>query len=303
MFLSRRLQCTPRPPKATYPLTLLTWNIDQERPSGNARIDRDTRLEHLLRCVRAQPDVDFVLFQESAVRVQQEMVSNSAFEWVGEAQARTYNGYLQVFRSSASEWNARIAWQYTGLTFEIWQRAFQPLLGENPWRIGGSALRQPPPYVVRISNIHLDGATDDHALRGSAIKYYTRVPQSDIIVGDGQYRSGDAFPANYQDAWELAGKPAALRYTQDTNLNRYFSKPFTYYSRTTRAYVRGERQETSRAVRSPEQEASEGIVETREPVKIAVRSMEMLRPWVPDVTPNVSVSDHSGVLIRLDVEV
>ena len=302
MLLTRRfLQCTAKPASTKFPLSILTWNIDQDRPHSNARAAKDIRLKHLLECIRTVPDLDFIVFQESSATVPKLLTAAKTFEWVQEAQSKTYNGYLQAFRGAQSAWNARIAWAFTGLTFEIWPKRLQHLMGEDPWRIEGSGLRVLPPCALRISNIHLDGVTDDHEMREKGIAYYTLVPQSDIIIGDGQYRIGDVYPPNYTDAYNLAGTPAGARYTQDTNENQYFVKPYVFYSRTTRAYVRHVHRETKTEI-SIEEQASEGLIAKRDPLDIRVKQTEVMKPFIPDMKPQVSVSDHYGLLVRMEVE-
>ncbi|KNH01748.1 tRNA pseudouridine synthase A [Perkinsela sp. CCAP 1560/4] len=289
----------------TFPLTLLSWNIDQERPNSGARVAKEKRLEKLVACIESIPDVDFVTFQESSKAVPKAMTHAGSMKWLGEAQARTYNGYLQVFQLKSSAWSARVAWQYTGLTFETWPTVLQPLIGEDPWKIDGSALRQIKSPIVRISNIHLDGATINHEIRSSAIRYYTTVPESDIIIGDGQYRSEDIFPPHYADAFVMTGKPAGARYTLDTHENKYFSHQGANYSRSTRAYVRQEITETS-LLQGEDTKFPEGHSTpsrgNRPAFNIRATEMKVLKPWTSEDAPRSGVSDHYGLLVRFMIE-
>eukprot|EP00760_Papus_ankaliazontas_P016952 PhM_4_TR16963/c0_g1_i1/m.22315 len=202
----------------TVPLTILSWNIDMYKSNSRAKLDeRVQRLREVFREEEIVRDVDVVVFQESTESVARAIASDARFNWLEEAQAKTYNGYLQTFINKNSLWTGAVAWQYTCLTFEL---KHSQMRGDDSF--------------VRVSNVQLDGADKNQELRARSVAYLRNVPNPDIIVGDGSFRRNDGIDG-YEDAYLAAGQPYSHRFTIDTFENQFWidnSRPFSArYSR------------------------------------------------------------------------
>ena len=292
----RRSYCT----KNYVPLSLVTWNINQfKRIEGT---QHQERCRVLLAELHRIADIDLILFQESSPAVAKEMESWGQYKWVEDAQSKTYHGFLQAFLHKNSKWSAHIAWLYTCLTLDL---------------VHDSKRSQVPPMksttepetpavspVLRVTNIQLDGGEYNKELREKAITYLSRVPQSDIIAGDGQFFKGDNIP-DYSDAFHVAQTPFDARFTQDTYENRFLMSKQNagYYTRTTRVYLRGE----SDQIVQTSQYNSLAHVDPDDPhvyrprYSYSVPEMRVLKPWLNDISPKIGVSQHFGLLTRIHI--
>ena len=294
----------------SYPLSIITWNVNQFK---NARFyDATKQIQLLTSTLQEVIDLDFILLQESNRLVSEHIEENTDFRLIEDAQAMTYRGCLQAFRSQASRWVARIAWQYTCLTFDI---SWETESGNKQPTDSLSPVPSTPPFeIVRISNIHLDSPDRTLKTNEKAMIYLRRVPQADIIVGDGQFRKNSAEMTSYQDAFELAGRPPQARFTQDTYENKYYPDLKTpFYARTTRLYLRGTSPQT------PIEKTSHGLCATeiskedivdpdaifqvRRRFSYTVDEMRVFKPWLQENPVKIGISGHYGLLTRLQVHI
>jgi len=242
-------------------LNLLSWNVDLGRTAKATNPARRAQLlVDELKFRRA--DIDIIVLQESSEEFGHMIQGMGIFEWVEKAGAKTFHGFLHAFVSKNSKWKAEIQWQYTCLTFDLYHRDF--VLKDEAHR-------------VRVSNVLLDAMDKSQEHRERAIKYLTRVPQPDIVVGDGKFKKEESF-SNYDDAFVLAGAPDHAMFTENDRENGYRhyapNPSTTFQARHCRLYLRPR-------------------------LKFEVKSMELLMPWMQDDVVKVGCSDHYGLLVKL----
>ena len=268
-------------PSSTFPLTLLSWNISNAKPSFSAPNNIHQRAQdapRLIReeCLRYTPDI--IALQECPYpQFGTEEFTDDGYISAGTQQSHCGYVDLLIRKELIEQDDNDVKFQPIHLP------KMHPIMTNLPIPSVATKIQLPNNTNVAISSSHLSPFKDNANLRLLQImtlmdSMINNECDNCILLGDMNMRKAedkDIENAGLIDAWKTCGSKRNTNFTWNSYVNRYHDGGFKFRARFDRCYVYGE--------------------------DISVREFGLIGNNPVDGTEGDYLSDHFGLKVGLDI--